>query len=84
MEQFSSLRPAGMPCIIKGQYVLSLIHRKEGLPHEISHQGEGAVWLYEEIHPAQGGNEYHALLWREDDQLLYFTVFAKDLRMYED
>ncbi len=45
---------------------------------------EGAVWLYEEIHPAQGGNEYHALLWREDDQLLYFTVFAKDLRMYEE
>lgn len=45
---------------------------------------EGAVWLYEEIHPAQGGNEYHAMLWREDDQLLYLTVFAKDLRMYEE
>ena len=73
-----------LPCIIKDQYVLSLIYGKEGLPHEISHQGEGAVWLYEEIHPAQGGNEYHALLWREDDQLLYFTVFAKDLRMYEE
>lgn len=45
---------------------------------------EGAVWFYEEIHPAQGGNEYHAMLWREDDQLLYLTVFAKDLRMYEE
>ena len=45
---------------------------------------EGAVWLYEEIHPSQGGNEYHAMLWREDDQLLYLTVFAKDLRLYED
>ncbi len=45
---------------------------------------EGAVWLYEEIHPAQGGNEYHAMLWREGDQLLYLTVFAKDLRMYEE
>lgn len=45
---------------------------------------EGAVWLYEEIHPSQGGNEYHAMLWRENDQLLYFTVFAKDLCMYEE
>ena len=45
---------------------------------------EGAVWLYEEIHPAQGGNEYHAMLWREGDQLLYLTVFAKNLRLYED
>lgn len=45
---------------------------------------EGAVWLYEEIHPAQGGNEYHTLLWREHDQLLYLTVFAKGLRMYEE
>ena len=45
---------------------------------------EGAVWLYEEIHPAQGGNEYHAMLWREGDRLLYLTVFAKDLLMYEE
>ena len=45
---------------------------------------EGAVWLYEEIHPAQGGNEYHAMLWQEGDQLLYLTVFAKDLRVYEE
>ena len=45
---------------------------------------EGAVWLYEEIHPAQGGNEYHAMLWQEGDHLLYLTVFAKDLLMYEE
>ena len=45
---------------------------------------EGAVWLYEEIHPAQGGNEYHAMLWQEGDHLLYLTVVAKDLRVYEE
>lgn len=44
---------------------------------------EGAIWLYQEIHPAQGGNEYHALLCQEDDRLLYFTVFAKGLRLFE-
>ena len=34
--------------------------------------------------PPRAETEYHALLWREDDQLLYFTGFAKDLRMYEE
>ena len=65
----------------------SPVSRVDFLSPHILEEDEGwraPSWLYEEIHPAQGGNEYHALLWREDDQLLYFTVFAKDLRMYEE
>ena len=42
----------------------------------------GAVWLYGEVHPAPGGNEYHSLLWRAD-RTLCLTVFAGELRLRE-
>ena len=41
---------------------------------------EGACWLYGEVHPAEGGNEYHSLLWKEG-RTLCLTVFAADLRL---
>ena len=40
----------------------------------------GACWLYGEVHPAEGGNEYHSLLWKEG-RTLCLTVFARKLRL---
>ena len=40
----------------------------------------GACWLYGEVHPAEGGKEYHSLLWKED-RTLCLTVFAAELRL---
>ena len=43
----------------------------------------GACWLYGEVHPARGGNEYHSLLWKAGDALC-LTVFAAGLRLSGD
>ena len=43
---------------------------------------EGACWLYGEVHPAQGGSEYHSLLWK-DERTLCLTVYAEGLRLWE-
>ena len=42
----------------------------------------GACWLYGEVHPAQGGREYHSLLWKEG-RTLCLTVFAEELELTE-
>ena len=39
----------------------------------------GADWLYQEVHPAEGGKEYHGLLWKKDGKIGYLTVFAEDI-----
>ena len=40
---------------------------------------QGAVWLYQEIYPNNVGNEYHALVIRNDGELAYLTVVASDI-----
>lgn len=39
----------------------------------------GAWWLYEEIYPADGGNEYHILVQCANGRPAYLTVFAADV-----
>lgn len=39
----------------------------------------GAEWLYQEVHPVEGGNEYHGLLWKQGGKLGYLTVFAEEI-----
>lgn len=39
----------------------------------------GASWLYQEVHPAEGGNEYHGLLWKENGETGYLTIFAEEI-----
>ena len=39
----------------------------------------GADWLYQEVHPAEGGNEYHGLLWKKDGKIGYLTIFAEEI-----
>ena len=39
----------------------------------------GATWLYQEVYAVEGGNEYHALLWKSGGKLAYLTVFAEDI-----
>ena len=39
----------------------------------------GATWLYHEVYAVEGGNEYHALLWKNGGKLAYLTVFAEDI-----
>lgn len=40
---------------------------------------QGAIWLYQEIYPTSVGNEYHALVQRNDGELAYLTVVASDI-----
>lgn len=39
----------------------------------------GADWLYQEVHPAEGGNTYHGLLWKSNGQTGYLTIFAEEI-----
>lgn len=39
----------------------------------------GASWLYQEVHPAEGGNEYHGLLWKKNGETGYLTIFAEEI-----
>lgn len=39
----------------------------------------GADWLYQEVHPAEGGNEYHGLLWKNNGKAGYLTIFAEEI-----
>ena len=39
----------------------------------------GADWLYQEVHPAEGGNEYHGLLWKSNGKPGYLTIFAEEI-----
>lgn len=41
----------------------------------------GADWLYQEVHPAEGGNEYHGLLSKSNGQLGYLTIFAEEIEL---
>lgn len=41
----------------------------------------GAWWLYEEVYPAENGNEYHVLLQRKDGQLAYLTILARKIEL---
>jgi len=50
--------------------------------HKVLEQGGyilGATWLYLEVYEAEGGREYHALLWKKDGKLAEMTVFAEDI-----
>lgn len=41
----------------------------------------GAEWLYQEVHPAEGGNEYHGLLWKNNGKTGYLTIFAEQIEL---
>ena len=50
--------------------------------HKVLEQGGyilGATWLYLEVYEAEGGREYHALLWKKNGKLAEMTVFAEDI-----
>jgi len=50
--------------------------------HKVLEQGGyilGATWLYLEVYEAEGGREYHGLLWKKDGKLAEMTVFAEDI-----
>lgn len=40
----------------------------------------GAEWLAQEVHPAEGGVEYHGLLRKANGALAYLTIFAKEMK----
>ena len=41
----------------------------------------GADWLYQEVHPAEGGNTYHGLLWKSNGETGYLTIFAEEVEL---
>lgn len=42
---------------------------------------ERAWWLYEEVYPAENGNEYHVLLQRKGGQIAYLTILARKIEL---
>lgn len=41
----------------------------------------GAELLQQEVHPVEGGKEYHGLLWKNNGTTGYLTIFAEEIEL---